>query len=133
MRRQRISAATVREPAPQLWSNCIKVGEIAYVAGMTARGDDGQTVVGEEYEQAVLIFSKIKALLEAAGGSIDDVVKLTIFVTRIEHNAEVWRARAEFFHGDFPACSLVEVSRLNKPEMYVEIEAIAHIGCSTAQ
>jgi enamine deaminase RidA (YjgF/YER057c/UK114 family) len=55
---------------------------------------------------------------------------MQIFVTRIEHNAEVWRARKEFFTGDFPASTLVEVSRLAKPEILIEINVVAHIGCS---
>lgn len=128
----RIRSDAVTEPPPRLWSNCVKVGNVAYVSGLTARAPDGQTILGaDEYAQAVVIFRKMAALIEAAGGRIDDVVKLTIFVTRIEHNTEVWRARAEFFRGDFPACSLVEVSRLAKPEILVEIEAIAHLGCSS--
>jgi 2-iminobutanoate/2-iminopropanoate deaminase len=40
----------------------------------------------------------------------------------------VWKARSEFFEGNFPACSLVEVSNLAGPDIYVEIEGIAHIG-----
>ena len=56
-----------------------------------------------------------------------DFTKLTIFVTRIQNNKQVWKARAEFFKGDFPACSLVEVSNLAGPNIYVEIEGIAHI------
>ena len=63
---------------------------------------------------------------------MDDVVKMTIFVTSIAKNTEVWRARSEFFNGDFPACSLVEASSLAKPEILVEIEAIAHLGSSSA-
>ena len=55
---------------------------------------------------------------------------MTIFVTDIKKNTEVWRARSEFFSGDFPTCSLVEVKGLAKPEILVEIEAVAHIGCS---
>ena len=80
-----------------------------------------------------MIFQKIKDLAEAAGGSINDVVKMTIFVVNIEHNHLVWKARQEFFSGDFPACTLVEVKSLAKgasAEILVEIEGIAHIGCS---
>ena len=54
--------------------------------------------------------------------------KLTIFVTRIKNNKKVWKARAEFFEGNFPACSLVEVSKLAEPNIFVEIEGVAHIG-----
>ncbi|CAM5491764.1 RidA family protein [Eoetvoesiella caeni] len=134
MNKQRIQSPAVKEPAPELWSNCLRVGDVAYVSGMTARGPDGQTVLGEsEYEQARVVFQKIKDLVVAAGGVMDDVVKMTIFVTRIGNNAKIWDARKEFFSGDFPACTLVEVSALAKPEILLEIEATAHIGCSGQQ
>jgi enamine deaminase RidA (YjgF/YER057c/UK114 family) len=61
---------------------------------------------------------------------MDDVVKITIFVTDIAYNQEVWRARREFFTGDFPASTLVQVAGLGTPQTMVEIDAIAHIGCS---
>ena len=102
-----------------------------YVSGLTARNSDGVTIDGNgEYEQAKIIFTKMKHLVEAAGASMNDIVKLTIFVTRIEFNKEVWRAREEFFEGAFPACSLVEVKGLAKPEILVEIEGIALTGIS---
>ena len=102
---------------------------IAYIAGLTSRNADGITIDGiDEYEQTKIIFQKHKALIEAAGGKMADFTKLTIFVTRIENNKQVWEARSEFFSGNFPACSLVEVSKLATPKIYVEIEGIAHIG-----
>jgi 2-iminobutanoate/2-iminopropanoate deaminase len=132
--KQRIISPAVNEPPAELWSNCLRVGDIAYVSGMTSRGADRETVLGaDEYEQATVVFQKIKDMVEAAGGVMNDVVKMTIFVTRIAHNTEVWRARKAFFSGDFPACTLVEVASLAKPEILLEIEAIAHIGCSAAQ
>lgn len=57
-----------------------------------------------------------------------DIVKLTIYVVDISKNKEVWRARQEFFTGDFPTSTLVEVSSLAKPEVLVEIEAVAYLG-----
>ncbi len=129
MKKRKIVSEHVAEPRPGLWSNCLRIGDVAYVSGMTARGMDGETVLGDgEYEQSKVTFGKIKNLVEAAGGTMADVAKMTIFVTNIKKNTEVWRARSEFFSGDFPACSLVEVSALAKPEILVEIEAIAHIG-----
>jgi 2-iminobutanoate/2-iminopropanoate deaminase len=129
--RTRVSSPAVAEPAPGLWSNCIRVGDAVYVSGMTSRANDGVTIQGkEEYEQAKVIFAKIKHLVEAAGGTMGDVVKITIYVTDIGKNAEVWRARKEAFTGDFPASTLVEVSALAKPEILVEIEAVAYLGSS---
>ena len=125
----RYTSPKVKEPAPKLWSNCLVCDGIAYIAGLTSRNADGVTIDGKnEYEQAKIIFEKHKALIEAAGGKMSDFTKLTIFVTRIQNNTEVWKARAEFFKGNFPACSLVEVSKLAAPNIFVEIEGIAHIG-----
>lgn len=114
----------VPEPQPGTWSNCLVVAGVAYLAGMTARGD------GDEYVQAKAIFTKIRHLVEAAGGSIADVVKVTIFITDIKNREKVWQARREFFTGDFPASTLVQVSALADPSIKVEIEAVAHIGAS---
>ena len=129
MKRVRISSPHVGEPPPGLWSNCLRVGDVVYVSGMTSRSDDGATTVAaDEYEQARLIFSKIRHLVEAAGGSMDDVTKINIYMVNIRKNTEVWRARKEFFSGDFPVSTLVEVSNLARPEILVEIEAVAHLG-----
>jgi 2-iminobutanoate/2-iminopropanoate deaminase len=126
---QRITSPAAPEPPPERWSNCLMVDGIAYVSGMVARGAQGEMPIGlDEYEQAKSIFSKIKGLLEAAGGSMADVVKITVFVVNIKNNVKVWAARREFFKGNFPASTLVEVRALASPEILVEIEAIAHIG-----
>ncbi len=125
---RRATSPHVAEPAAGTWSNCLVAGGIAYIAGMVARGSDGRVVAGDEYEQAKLIFTKIKNLVEAAGGTMADVVKVTIFVTDISQRDKIWRARREFFTGDFPASTLVQVAALAEPSLKVEIEAIAHIG-----
>jgi 2-iminobutanoate/2-iminopropanoate deaminase len=133
MKKERILAPTVTEPSAGMWSNCLRVGDLVYVSGLTARAPDGQTILGADaYEQAQVIFGKIRDLMQAAGGCIDDVVKMTIFVTDMGQNSGVWKARKEFFAGDFPACSLVEVSALASSRILVEIEAFGHIGCSRA-
>jgi enamine deaminase RidA (YjgF/YER057c/UK114 family) len=130
-KRTRVSSPEVAEPPPGLWSNAIRVGDVLHVSGMTSRANDGTTIQGaNEYEQAKAIFAKIGHLVEAAGGAISDVAKITIFVTNIKQNTEVWRARREVFSGDFPASTLVEVKGLATPEILVEIEAVAYIGSS---
>src|ERR1700719_458790 len=90
----------IPEPQPGTWSNCLVVGGIAYVAGMTASGGD----LTDEYTQARDIFGKIKHLVEAAGGTMADIVTVTIFVTDITQREKVWQARREVFTGNFP-CS----------------------------
>ncbi|MFN0303415.1 MAG: RidA family protein [Burkholderiales bacterium] len=128
-KRKRISSPAVAEPPPERWSNCIVVDNVCYTAGMTSRTNDGKTIEGGgEYEQSKAIFTKIKNLVEAAGGTMADVTKLNIYVVNIKQNTEVWRARREFFKGDFPVSTLVEVKGLASPEILVEIEAVAHLG-----
>lgn len=124
---RRVTSPAAPEPPPERWSNCLLVDGIAYVSGMVARGAPNLEKL-DEYEQAKVIFGKIKGLLEAAGGAMSDVVKVTIFVTDIKNNTKVWKARAEFFKGNFPASTLVQVAALASPEIKVEIEAVAHIG-----
>ena len=122
----RATTPDVPEPAPGTWSNCLVAGGVAYLAGMTARG----TELTDEYAQSKAIFTKIRHLVEAAGGSMADIVKVTIFVTDISQREKVWQARREFFTGNFPASTLVQVAALADPSIKVEIEAVAHIGAS---
>jgi enamine deaminase RidA (YjgF/YER057c/UK114 family) len=128
--KQRMSSPHVPEPPPQTWSNCLVVGTQVFVAGMTAR--TGAEVVGgaSMYAQAQAVFGKIKHLMEAAGGCMDDIVKVDIFVTDITRREEVWQARREFFTGDFPVSTLVEVRALAAPELLVEVEAVAILGAA---
>lgn len=132
IKRTRVLSEHVPEAPPQLWSGCLTVGPLLFFSGLTARGFDGKLQGDAEYEQAKYTFSKMQHLITEAGGVMNDIVKLTIFVTDIKQNTEVWRARREFFTGDFPACSLVEVRALINPETLVEIEGIAVVGSSTA-
>ena len=129
MPKSRVYSPEVAEAPPGRWSNAIRAGEFLFVAGQVSSASDGKTIEGKgEYEQARIIFGKIRKLVEAAGGSTEDVVKVTIFMVNIKQNTEVWRARQEFFSGDFPASTLVEVRALGTPDTLVEVEAIAHIG-----
>jgi len=121
----RATTPEVPEPAAGTWSNCLVVDGVAYIAGMTARDS-----AGDEYAQAKEIFGKIRHLVEAAGGGITDVVKVTIFVTDISQREKVWQARREFFTGNFPTSTLVQVAALATRALKVEVNAVAHIGAS---
>ena len=91
-----------------------------------ARGDDVRALAGmDEYEQAKVIFGKIKALRSAAGGTMVDG-KIIVHVVDIKNNVKVRAARREFFTGNFPDLDAGGAPRLARN--LVEIEAIAHIG-----
>ena len=122
----RATTPEVPEPAAGTWSNCLVVDGVAYIARMTGRA----AAESDEYAQAKEIFGKIRHLVEAAGGNMADVVKVTIFVTDISQREKVWQARREFFTGNFPTSTLVQVAALATPALKVEINAVAHIGAS---
>jgi 2-iminobutanoate/2-iminopropanoate deaminase len=130
MPRAKVVVPHVAEAEPGLWTNGIRAGDFLFISGQVARPfEGGKTLVGSnEYEQARHIFARIQRICEAAGGSMADVVKVTIFLVDITMNTEVWRARREFFSGDFPASTLVEVRSLAGKETLVEIEAVAYLG-----
>jgi 2-iminobutanoate/2-iminopropanoate deaminase len=128
MKKQRVSSPQVPDPPPQTWSNCLVVGNQVFIAGMVARS--GAEVVGGDsmYGQSRAILTKLKHLMEATGGRMDDIVKVVVFVTDIKRREEFWQARREFFSGDFPVSTLVEVRALAAPELLVEVEAVAVLG-----
>lgn len=130
MARTKVNVPDVAEAAPGLWSNAIRTGDTLYISGQVARPfEGGAGLVGsDEYTQAKQIFSRIERIVKAAGGTMDNLVKMTIFMVDITKNTEVWRARKEFFTGDFPTSTLVEVRSLAKPEVLVEIETVAYLG-----
>jgi enamine deaminase RidA (YjgF/YER057c/UK114 family) len=128
MKMGRVTSPHVKEAAPQTWSNCRVYGNQVFIAGMTGRDGSGVSVDTSMYGQAKATFTKIKHLIEAAGGTMNDIIRLDIYVTDIRQREEVWRARKEFFTGDFPTSTLVEVRALAAPELQVEINAIGFLG-----
>ena len=76
MPRTRVTIPNVAEAGPALWSNCIRAGDLLFISGQVARAlEGGKTLVGRnEYEQAKQIFTRIEAICEGAGGSLEDVV-----------------------------------------------------------
>jgi enamine deaminase RidA (YjgF/YER057c/UK114 family) len=125
---RRIKSPEISEQPDGNFSNCLMVGNIAYISGITPRDQNFQIVDGDEYEQGKAIFSKIKMIVGSAGGRMSDVVRITIFVTDINQRAKFWQARREFFSGDFPTATMVQVAALAEPKFKVEVDAIAHIG-----
>lgn len=123
--------AVAEAPRPGMFSNGKVSGDRFVLSGMHA-GDGRGGVVGDgsAHGQAREAFTRIRALVEAAGGRMDDVQSLRVYLTDIADRAEVGRARAEFFTGDFPCSTLVEVSALVDPALRVEIEAEGVLGAS---
>lgn len=134
LKKERFITDKVAEYPEGHWSNTISVGDHIFLSGFTARGADLKTIhgVGSAYEQAKVIFQKVKDCLEGANSSMADVVTMTIYVTDMADNKGVWEARKEFFTGDFPCSTLVQVAGLADPEIKVEITTQAYRGSGNA-
>jgi len=129
MKMQTLHSPKVKEPAPRTWSNAKRCGNQFFVSGMTAHDGQGK-VEGDAsmHGQALTTFRKIQGMVEAAGAKMDDIIEMTIYVTDISQRKEVWRAREQFFSGDFPCSTLVEVKGLAVPELLVEINCSGFAG-----
>lgn len=114
---------------PYALSQAIAVDPWIFVSGQAALDENGVVVGGHDFEaQARAAFANLKAVLEAADASLDDVVKVTLFMTDMRFFADVIALRREFFKPPYPADSIIEVKALALPELMFEIEAIAMRG-----
>ena len=97
-------------------------------AGQIALNDEGKPVApGDFTKQAKFIFGRIEQVLEAAGASIDDVVKAQFFITDISKYSEVSTVRNEYFANARPATTMVEISNTVAEGCDIEIEVMAII------
>jgi enamine deaminase RidA (YjgF/YER057c/UK114 family) len=112
------------------FSAAVRRGPFLFISGMIARdpGTGGVTGKGDIVAQADFIFRKMEKILEAAGGSFDDVVKTTDYVTTLERYDETAAVRRKYFRNGFPAATGVVVKALVSPEALIEIDAIAIIS-----
>ena len=116
------------DKAPQAigpYSQAIEVNGMVYTSGVVPIDPaTGNVVEGDIKVQATRVFDSMKALLEAAGSSCEDVVKTTVFIKDMNDFAALNEIYANYFTGVFPARSCVEVARLPK-DVLIEMEAIA--------
>ena len=107
----------------------VPAGRMVFASGQVARDVDGSLVGrGDIRAQTRKTLENLQAVLAEGGATMDDVVKVTVFVTSLsEHFAAIHEVRKEFFKSDYPASTLVEISSLVDPDMLIEIEAIAVI------
>jgi reactive intermediate/imine deaminase len=102
-------------------------GRVIHLAGQVPLDTEGQLVGEGDFEAQVRqVFENLTAALEAADASWDDVVKLNVFVVDVSQIAALRKIRDEFVNTeDPPASTLVEVSRLFRPDVLVEVDAVA--------
>jgi 2-iminobutanoate/2-iminopropanoate deaminase len=127
MEKRLLQSAKLAKPAG-IFSSGVKVpaGQLVFVSGQVSRNAAGATVgKGDIRAQTRQALENVKAVLEAADATMEDIVKVTVFVTDVSHLTAIHEVRAEYFKRDYPASTLVEVKSLVSPDLMIEIEAIA--------
>jgi len=105
------------------------VGDFLFVSGHVAMDDAGNVVgVGDAEAQSRQVMANIAAVIAAAGGKMEDVAKITCFITDIANYPAYSKVRAETWPNSPPASSTVVVAGLVRPELLVEVEAIVPLS-----
>lgn len=104
-------------------------GITIYLAGHGGLEDESGKSFPSDFDAQVRVcFERIRKTLETAGGTLDDIVTMTVFIVNMENGTRFTQIRKEFFkEGRFPASSLIGIKELARPEMMIEIQAIAVI------
>jgi 2-iminobutanoate/2-iminopropanoate deaminase len=113
--------------APQAigpYSQAIAIDNLVFCSGQIPLRPDGTVLEGDIAAQARQVLTNLRAVLEAAGSSLDQVLKTTVFLADMNEFAAMNAVYSEFFTGEPPARSTVQVARLPR-DVRVEIEAIA--------
>jgi reactive intermediate/imine deaminase len=108
------------------YSHAVRAGDTLYISGQVAQDRDGNVVgKGDIATQAAQVYANLKAVVEAAGGTLEDIVKLNTYTTSLAYRPAIAEARAKYWQSDWPASTFVVISSLASPDYLVEIEAIA--------
>ena len=105
-------------------------GRIVWLAGQTAARDpEGRDISGNFDAQVRTIFALIDATLKRAGGSLSNMVTMTVFINDPRHGDRFVEMRKDFFpDGNYPASALITVAHFARPGMLIEIQGVAVIG-----
>ncbi len=117
---------TTTAPMPVApYSQAVKAGNFLFCSGqIPVDPQTGQVVRGGMAEQARVVLDNLKAVLEAGGSSLSDVLKVNVYLANMEDFPTFNEVYREFFPGDFPARTAVQVARMWS-DISVEVEAIA--------
>jgi 2-iminobutanoate/2-iminopropanoate deaminase len=103
-----------------------RIGDVLIVSGQAAIDEHGQVIgVGDFDAQAEQVFRNLKRVLEAGGSSLENIVKVTIYLTDMSNFGKIVELRGKWFTPPYPADTIVQVVALALPELEIEIEAIA--------
>jgi 2-iminobutanoate/2-iminopropanoate deaminase len=130
MPKREVTSASIRKPIG-VFSQATVVeakGRLVFVSGMTARRPDGSIAgIGNIEEQTRQVCENIKAAVEGAGGTMNDVCRVDVYVRNMEHFDAIHKVRRQYFTPPLPASTMVEVTKMVSPDYLIEINAIAVI------
>ena len=128
MKKQQLQSSKICQPSGH-FSQAIAIeakGKLVFISGMTARRADGTiTGVGDIEAQTRQVCENLKAAVEAAGGGMDDICRVDVYVRNMEHFDKIHKVRREYFGSPPPASTMVEVTKMTSPDYLIEINAIA--------
>ncbi len=111
-------------PPPGQFTHVAKKGKFVFISGQTAEPEASEGNLDPD-AQAERVFGYLKSAIEAAGGDMSDIVKITIFLTDLSQFPSILEWRPKFFTPPFPAATCVVVDSMVKRELIMEIEATA--------
>ena len=101
-------------------------GKFVFISGMTARTVDGTIAgLGTIEVQTRQVCENVKAAVEEAGGTLNDIVRVDVYVRNMEHFDIIHKVRREYFVAPAPASTMVEVCKFTSPDYLIEMNAIA--------
>lgn len=101
-------------------------GRLLFISGMTARRVDGSIAgIGDVETQTRQVCENLKAAVEEAGGTLNDICRVDVFIRNMEHFETIHKVRREYFDVPAPASTMVEVNNFTSPDYLIEINAIA--------
>jgi len=131
MPKQQITSAKIRQPSGH-FSQATMIearGRLVFISGMTARRPDGTVAgIGDIEAQTRQVCENLKAAIEAAGGTMDDICRVDVYVRNMEHFDQIHKVRREYFTAPAPASTMVEVTKMTSPDYLIEINAIAVVA-----
>lgn len=114
-----------------VWSSAVvaEAQRFLFIAGMIARNEEGALVgAGDIRAQTRQVCENLKKAVEAAGGTLDDFVRVDVYITDMNHFDDIHAVRRTYFPQDPPASTMVEVKRFTHIDALIEINAIAALG-----
>lgn len=126
MNQERIISTDKAPQAIGPYSQAYQMGNLLFTSGQIPLKPDGQLVTGTIEEQTHQVFQNLKAVLEAANASFNNVAKVTVFIKNMDEFAKINEIYASYFGDHRPARSTVQVARLPK-DVGVEIDMIAYL------